>query len=66
MIANTKKPYAIFGAILVLIGAAVIVAKVIDADVSTALRVVGFSLIVVGVLMVIIILVRRTTRRRHG
>ncbi|MGW6062607.1 hypothetical protein [Streptomyces sp. NPDC055189] len=57
--------FAIFGAIIALAGAAVVVAKVIDADASTALKVVGFSLIAVGVLIFIISLMRRTTRRQE-
>jgi hypothetical protein len=67
MISDNKKVFAIFGAVLSLVGPAVVVAKLIGADVSTALRAVGFSLIAVGVLIFIIVTghFQSPFRRRH-
>lgn len=65
MTSDNRRVFAIFGAIFVLAGAAVVVAKVIDADTSNALRVVGFSLIGVAALMFIICWMRRVTRRQE-
>ncbi|MEV6758447.1 ISL3 family transposase [Streptomyces sp. NPDC051214] len=65
MISDDRRVFAILGAILVLVGAAVVVAKVIDADASNALRIVGFSLMAVGVLMFIVSWMRRATRRQE-
>lgn len=65
MTPDTRKMLAVFGGIIALVGAAVVVAKVIDADVITTVKVVGFSLIAVGVLLFIINLMRRTRRRQE-
>jgi hypothetical protein len=65
MISDDKKIFAIFGAVLFLVGAAVVVAELIGADVGAVLKGVGFFLIVVGVLIFIVSLMRRTKRRRQ-
>lgn len=64
MSSGSRMPFAISGAILALAVGAVVVAEVIDVDVTTALRVVGFSLIAVAILISIIKLMRRTKRRQ--
>lgn len=65
MASDNRRVMATFGAVLVPVGAVVVVAKVIDADAGNALRFVGFSLIAVGVLMFIVSWMRRATRRQE-
>lgn len=65
MSSASRMPMAISGAILALVIAAVVVAEVVDADVGNAVRVVGFSLIGVAVLISIIQLMRWTKRRQE-
>ncbi|GAA1357984.1 hypothetical protein GCM10009612_27150 [Streptomyces beijiangensis] len=57
-------PIAISGAIVALVIAAVVIAIVVDADVVNAVRIAGFILIGVAVLLGIITLMRRTKRRQ--
>jgi hypothetical protein len=60
----SRTPIAISGAILALVIAAIIVAVRIDADVVNAVKVAGFILIGVAVLLAIIKLMRQTRRRQ--
>ncbi|MEU6846339.1 hypothetical protein ABZ930_31180 [Streptomyces sp. NPDC046716] len=60
---NSKKVLAVFGAIIALIGGALAVAEATDTDAITAVKIVGFFLIGVGVLIFIVSLMRRTPRR---